>query len=234
MVPNPSRLDAALGSQIPAIAPSMLKVDFADLATEVRRLEEAHAHLLHWDVMDGNFVPNLSYGAMLIASVRKRTSLFFDAHLMIANPEKYVDEYLAAGCDAITVHIEAAPEPGEILQRIRAGGAHAGLAINPHTPLSHLEPWLDQCDLVLVMSVQPGFGGQKFMPEVLDKVRALRSQLAPHVRLSIDGGIGTTTIAAASAAGARLFVAGSAIFDASDYAVAMRQLEQLASSSLEC
>lgn len=234
MVPNPSRLDAALGSQIPAIAPSMLKVDFADLATEVQRLEAANARLLHWDVMDGSFVPNLSYGAMLIASVRKRTSLFFDAHLMISDPAKYVDEYLAAGCDAVTIHIEAAPEPGNILKRIRERGAHAGLAINPHTPLSLLEPWLDHCDLVLVMSVQPGFGGQKFMPEVLDKVRTLRSQLAPDVRLSIDGGIGLTTIAAASAAGARLFVAGSAVFDVSDYAVAMRQLEQLASSPLEC
>jgi ribulose-phosphate 3-epimerase len=233
MRPNPSRLDDSFGSQIATIAPSILKVDFADLAEEVRRLEAADAKLLHWDVMDGNFVPNLSYGAMVISSLRKRTELFFDAHLMIADPAKYVDEYLAAGCDSVTIHIEAAPEPAEILNRIRDAGAHAGLAINPHTPFSRIEPWLDLCDLVLVMSVQPGFGGQKFMPDVLDKVSTIRERIAPSVRLSIDGGIGSTTIAAAAAAGARLFVAGSAIFDAGDYAVAMRQLEQRASSPSE-
>lgn len=233
MRPNLDRLETALGSQLPVIAPSILKVNYGDLAGEIRRLEAADAKLLHWDVMDGNFVPNLSYGAMVIASLRKQTELFFDAHLMIAHPEKYVDDYIAAGCDSITIHIEAAPEPAEVLKKIRSAGAHAGLAINPTTPVSAIEPWLDLCDMVLVMSVQPGFGGQKFRPEVLPKFAELKSKVSPDVRLSIDGGIGHSTIAAATAAGARLFVAGSAIFDASDYSVAIRDLEALASSSLE-
>jgi ribulose-phosphate 3-epimerase len=212
----------------PVMAPSMLKIDYADLAGELRRLEAAKAEVLHWDVMDGNFVPNLSYGAMLIASARSRTDLFFDAHLMIADPARYLDDYVSAGCDAITIHIEAVPEPQELLDRIRSQGLKAGLAINPKTPLETLRRALPACDLVLVMSVEPGFGGQKFMSEVLPKVKELRSLARPDAVISIDGGIGPATIADAAAAGAQWFVAGSSIFDQPDYGAAMRQMESLA------
>jgi ribulose-phosphate 3-epimerase len=212
----------------PVMAPSMLKVDYADLADEVRRLEAADAAVLHWDVMDGNFVPNLSYGAMVIASVRPRTKLFFDAHLMIADPAKYLDDYVQAGCDAITVHIEAVPEPLPLLERIHGYGLKAGLAINPKTPVEKLRPALSTCDLVLVMSVEPGFGGQKFMSGVLPKLKELRTLVRPETVLSIDGGIGPATIAEAAAAGAQWFVAGSSIFDQPDYAAAMRHMESLA------
>lgn len=215
----------------PVIAPSMLKCDFADLAGETRRLEQADARMLHWDVMDGHFVPNLSYGAMVINSVRARTDLFFEAHLMISDPETYVDDYIKAGCDAITFHIEAVPDPRPLLTHLRDAGIKAGLALNPGTTVDAVAPFVGLCDLLLVMSVQPGFGGQAFMPEVLPKVRLLRAVAGPRPWISIDGGIGPATISSAAQAGVQLFVAGSSIFDHSDYAHAMRELEGLAAGS---
>lgn len=215
----------------PLIAPSMLKCDFGNLHAEIERLEHAGAQVLHWDVMDGHFVPNLTYGPLLIRAVRKRTPLFFDAHLMIAEPERYLDEYVEAGCDAITIHVEAVADPLPLLRRIRSCGMWAGLAINPRTPVERIASALAECDLVLVMSVEPGFGGQKFLPEVLPKLRELRSRLSPQALLSIDGGIGPATIAAAAEAGAQWFVVGSAIFDRPDYAQAFRELQQQVSSS---
>lgn len=212
----------------PVIAPSMLKCDYANLQQEIERLEAANVSWLHWDVMDGHFVPNLSYGALLIRSLRSRTKSFFDAHLMISDPARYLDEYLAAGCDAITIHIEAVPEPTQILRRIRAAGRLAGLALNPGTPAERLYPYLLECDLVLVMSVEPGFGGQAFKPEVLAKARDLKSRLPAGTLLSIDGGIANDTIASAAAAGCQVFVAGSAIFDEADYTSAVQNLERLA------
>lgn len=227
MIAMPSR---PLPMTPPVIAPSILKVDYAGLGAEVRRLEAAGAAVLHWDVMDGHFVPNLSYGAMLIEKIRPRTDLFFDAHLMIADPAKYLDDYIRAGCDAITVHIEAVPEPAGLLRRIREAGLKAGLALNPQTSIQRVRSALPDCDLILVMSVQPGFGGQKFKPEVLPKVRELRELVPAETVLSIDGGIGPDTIAEAAAAGATWFVAGSSIFDQDDYTAAMRQLESLAAA----
>lgn len=206
----------------------MLKCDFADLVGELSRLDDAGADVIHWDVMDGHFVPNLSYGPMLIHAARKRSERFFDAHLMISDPEKYLDEYLQAGCDAITIHIEAVPNPVPALARIREAGRVAGLALNPGTPVSAIEPFLAACDLVLVMSVQPGFGGQKFMPEVLPKLQRLKEIVSPKTVLSIDGGIAVPTISAASAAGARLFVAGSSVFDAEEYGPAIAEMAHLA------
>ena len=208
----------------------MLKCDFGNLHREVELLESAGAQLLHWDVMDGQFVPNLSYGAMVLERVRPRTELLFDAHLMIAAPERYVDDYIRCGCDAITIHVEATNNPSALLDHIRRHDRVAGLAINPDTPVEDVLPHLDRCDLVLVMSVPPGFGGQAFQPRVLDKVRRLQEAGRPDLLLSIDGGIGPQTIAPSAEAGCHLFVAGSAIFDRPDYRAALTELRQLAES----
>ena len=212
----------------PIIAPSMLKCDYSNLQHEIDRLAAADTHWLHWDVMDGHFVPNLSYGALFIESIRSKTEAFFDAHLMISDPARYLDDYLRAGCDAITFHLEAVPEPTALLQRIHSAGRKAGLAINPGTPASQIEPFLPKCDLVLLMSVEPGFGGQKFKPEALEKARYLKPRLAPGTLLSIDGGIAADTIGSAAAAGCQVFVAGSAIFGEPDYTSAVQNLRRLA------
>ena len=217
-----------LRSAIPVIAPSMLKCDFANLEREVASLEAAGAKTLHWDVMDGHFVPNLSYGAMVISALRRLTPLVFDAHLMVSDPARYLDDFVQAGCNAITFHVEAVPQPAPLLRRIRQAGALAGLALNPGTPIDRIQPALPDCDLVLVMSVEPGFGGQKFIPSALDKLRALSDLVAPTTLLSIDGGIGPTTIGASAAAGASMFVAGSAIFQTDNYGPAIEELGRLA------
>ena len=144
---------STISSQLPIIAPSMLKCDFGNLDGEIEKLERAGSKWFHWDVMDGHFVPNLSYGAMVIQSVRSRTKVLFEAHLMITDPAKYLDSYIKAGCDVITFHVEAVPEPTALLKRIKSSGCQAGLAINPKTPFQRIEPFLAECDLVLVMSV---------------------------------------------------------------------------------
>jgi ribulose-phosphate 3-epimerase len=212
----------------PVIAPSMLKCDFGNLHREVELLEAAGAELLHLDVMDGHFVPNLSYGPMVIRSLRRLTKIPFDAHLMISEPERYLDEYLDAGCDAVTFHVEASSNPVELLRRIREADAVAGLALNPGTSVETVEPFLGECDLVLVMSVEPGLGGQSFIPASIDKLERLRKMLPADVLLSVDGGIGSETIEETAAAGADVFVAGSAIFDQPDYGLAIKELTELA------
>lgn len=213
----------------PIIAPSMLKCDFGNLAREVERLTAANSKVLHWDVMDGHFVPNLSYGPMVIEKVRPLTDMVFDAHLMISDPAHYLDEYLKAGCDAISFHLEAVPQPTELLRRIRSAGRVAGLVLNPKTPLSDVAPFVDEIDLLLLMSVQAGFGGQSFIPASVEKLRQARQMISADTILSVDGGIGPKTIAACAQAGTDLFVVGSAIFDQSDYAVAVEDLTRLAS-----
>lgn len=202
----------------PVIAPSMLKCDFGNLQREVQLLDSAGLPLLHLDVMDGTFVPNLSYGAMVIERMRDLTSTPFDAHLMIADPEQYVSQYIRAGCEAITFHVEAVSEPTELLREIRDNDVVAGLAINPDTPLEVVEPFLPEVDLLLVMSVNPGFGGQEFMADVLSKVTRARELAGDRLLISMDGGIAELTIAECSAAGTDIFVAGSSIFDHADYA----------------
>ena len=220
-----------LRNNVPVIAPSMLKCDFANLDRDVQRLDAAQLPLLHLDVMDGHFVPNLSYGAMVIRSLRQATDMPFDAHLMISEPDRYLDDFLDAGCEAVTFHLECDCDAAKLLRTIRDCDVVAGLAINPDTPIEAAEPLLDLCDLLLVMSVQPGFGGQTFMPGVLPKVRRARALAGDRLLISMDGGIGLTTIAECADAGTDLFVAGSAIFDELDYGVAGQALSQAARSA---
>lgn len=224
---------ADLANAFPVIAPSMLKCDFANLANEIRQLEDAGARLIHWDVMDGHFVQNLSYGALLIEKLRPMTDMVFDAHLMISDPQSYLEDYLKAGCDWITIHIEACPHPTDVLKQIRDAGRLAGLAINPDTPIEKIQPHLDEVDVVLVMSVHPGFGGQSFIPGSTDRVKQIRQLLGSDKHVSIDGGIGPATIAQVAQAGADVFVAGSSIFDHSDYRSAINEMVDLAVAGRE-
>jgi ribulose-phosphate 3-epimerase len=206
----------------------MLLCDFGNLAQEVQRLKDAGAPALHLDVMDGHFVPNLTYGLSLVEAFRQLTDLPLDVHLMISNPEAYLERYVQAGADSLTIHIEAVPQPAPLLQHIRSLGAGAGIALNPHTPLEKLEPALKHCDLVLVMSVEPGFGGQAFEAVALEKLERLRQRLPAEVLLEVDGGVNETTIASCARAGARLFVTGSAIFKQADYKESIQRLSRLA------
>ena len=222
---------AHLRDAVPAILPSLLQCDFGNLAAEVRRLEAAGVPALHLDVRDGHFVPNLTYGMPLIASLRELTALPLDVHLMISDPERYLDAFHAAGADLITIHIEAVPEPTEVLEKIHQLGMAAGLAINPETSVSSIEHYLDSCDIVLVMSVRPGFGGQTFQEIALSKLRRLR-QIGPEsLLLGVDGGIKQENISSCGEAGGQLFVVGSAIFGAPEYDTVIRQFEARASSS---
>jgi len=197
------------------LAPSILSADFARLGEEVAALEAAGADWIHVDVMDGRFVPNLTFGPPVVKALRKVTKLPLDVHLMIVEPDRWIDAYADAGADIITVHAEACTHLSRVLQAIRARGKRAGVSLNPHTPEHVLEYVMQDLDLVLVMSVNPGFGGQSFLESVLPKVRKIREMAAAHgvqIDLEIDGGIAPETIGAAAEAGARVFVAGNAVF----------------------
>lgn len=203
------------------IAPSILSADFGRLAEEVRALEAAGADLVHVDVMDGRFVPNMTIGPVVVAALRPVTRLPLDVHLMIVEPERYIDAFAAAGADIITVHAEASPHLHRTVQHIRDTGKKASVALNPHSPIDHLEVVLPDLDMVLLMTVNPGFGGQKFISAVLPKVRALRAEIERrHLDLDIevDGGITPETASILGAAGATVLVAGSAVFSTADYA----------------
>jgi ribulose-phosphate 3-epimerase len=213
------------------IAPSLLSADFTRLSEHVQIVEAAGAEMLHLDVMDGHFAPNISFGPPVIKSLRKCTTLYFDAHLMISEPGRYAQAFVEAGCDLVTFHVEAADQPDAVVEHIRSLGAAVGVSINPDTPVSAIEPIVDQVDLVLVMSVWPGFSGQKFIPSVLDKVRTLRGLLGSHQRLEIDGGIDPETIGDAVKAGADTLVAGSAVFGQQDPGAAFEKLRRLALSA---
>jgi len=221
-------LKAGLRAASPTVLPSLLACDFAHLEREVREVEEAGVRALHLDVMDGHFVPNLSIGIPIVEAVRRITNLPLDVHLMISDPAKYVEPFRRAGADSLTIHVEAVADPRPVLDRIRALGALAGLALNPPTPLSAIEASLPHCDLVLVMSVMPGFGGQKFDNEALGKLRDLSARPARDALLEVDGGVGLDTVGPCAEAGAELFVAGTAIFKTNDYAGTIHRLRSQA------
>lgn len=226
-------LQAALRAASPAVLPSLLACDFANLEREVRAVEAVGVSALHLDVMDGHFVPNLSIGIPIVEAVRRITDLPLDVHLMISDPEKYVEPFRAAGADSLTIHVEAVADPRPVLDRIRALGALAGLALNPPTPLSAIEASLPHCDIVLVMSVMPGFGGQKFDDSALAKLRELSARKNRDVLLEVDGGVGIETVGPCAAAGAELFVAGTAVFKTNDYAGAIHRLRSQALTTTE-
>lgn len=217
-----------LRAAVPLVGPSLLASDFLHLEQEIRRMEEAGARELHFDVMDGHFVPNLSFGLPVLEAVRRATDLPLDVHLMISDPAKYVERYRRAGADLITIHVETVADPRPLLGEIRRLGAVAGLSLNPPTPIESVEPYLDDCDLVLVMSVMPGFGGQEFQSVALDKLRRLRSAGRSDLLLSVDGGVNLDTIGPCAEAGADIFVAGSALFSQHDYREALEQFTALA------
>ena len=208
------------------IAPSILSADFSKLSAEIADVDRGGADFLHMDVMDGHFVPNISFGPAVTAATRRSTNAYLDVHLMIDEPLKYAPAFAAAGANNITFHIEAVGNAIETARAIRDLGVHVGITLRPATPIETILPALEHVDVVLIMSVVPGFSGQKFMPEVLPKAAAVKKRLRPDQRLEIDGGINVETIRAARDAGVDWFVVASAIFDKPDRAAAIAELRE--------
>lgn len=209
------------------ISPSILSADFSKLGDEVRRIDQAGADYIHIDVMDGMFVPNLTFGMPVISAIRKVTDKPFDVHLMIESPERYIDGFRDAGADILTVHAEATKHLHRTLQSIRAAGMKAGVALNPGTDEGAVRNVLNETDMVLIMTVNPGFGGQKFIPEMCEKIRAVRKMIGERdILLEVDGGISEKTVGYVTEAGANVIVAGSAIFNAEDAAQAICRIRE--------
>ena len=197
------------------LAPSILSADFCELGKQIEEIERAGAQYLHVDVMDGIFVPSISFGMPIVSCVRPRTGMFMDVHMMVTKPERYVEEFIRCGADGVTIHEEACDCVEETLLRIRELGAKAGLAVNPETPVEKLYPYLDKLDMALIMTVHPGFGGQKYIDECTDKIRTLRQTIMDRgldVKLQIDGGVNLDNLTMNLEAGADVIVAGSAVF----------------------
>lgn len=216
------------------ISPSVLACDFTKFGSEVQKAEDAGAELLHLDVMDGMFVPNISFGPDIIHCVRAQSKMIFDVHLMIMDPIRYIDKFIAAGADIITIHYESCDNQKEVLEKIRAAGKKASISIKPKTPASVLKPLLPYVDMVLVMTVEPGFGGQKFMMQTMESVRELREMILEggyDIDIQVDGGINAQTAAIAAAAGANVLVAGSSIFGAKDAARAVSDIRTAAENA---
>lgn len=216
------------------ISPSVLACDFSRLGEEVSRVEKAGADLLHLDVMDGMFVPNISFGPDVIKSVRKQSGLIFDVHLMIENPGRYISKFVQAGADIITIHYESCENHEAVLQMIKSAGVKTSVSIKPATPAFVLEPLLPYLDMVLVMTVEPGFGGQKFMLETMENVRLLRNMIKTgnyEIDIEVDGGINTESAAIAAAAGANVLVAGSSVFHAEDAKKAISDIRAAAEAN---
>jgi ribulose-phosphate 3-epimerase len=211
------------------IAPSILSADFGRLADEVRAVTQAGADLIHVDVMDGRFVPNITIGPVVVKALRKATTLPLDVHLMIVEPEKYIEDFARAGADTIGVHVEACTHLHRVIQQIKHAGKRASVTLNPHTPLDSIQYVLEDVQQVLIMSVNPGFGGQSFIPNVLPKIRDLAAEIARRkldVDIEVDGGIKPDNIAEAARAGASVFVAGSAVFESGDYRATIAALKK--------
>jgi ribulose-phosphate 3-epimerase len=208
------------------IAPSILSADFAHLADEIAQVEKTGVKIIHLDVMDGHFVPNITIGPPVIAKLRKYSTLVFDSHLMISEPRKYIPEFIKAGADNITFHIEVEPNPTDLIKLLHDKGKTAGLCLNPETPVSKIEKYAHLADMILVMTVHPGFGGQSFMQEAADKIKPIRQIVGPNIRIEVDGGIDPDTTPIVTGLGADTLVAGFAIFGKPNRAQAIEAIRK--------